>query len=241
MTIVKRIGEAHLVINIIDYNQKTVCLVLPGGGYQLLSNRESAPVGTKLNMEGYNTAILYYSCKPLIPYKEGLQALELLSKDFPNIVVFGFSAGGHLASLLATSEAKYNLKAAVLCYPVITLKKFTHEDTAKAFLGNNDNEDNRNLYSSELRVNETTVPTFIWTTRDDEIVPVENTLLMEASLNKYHIRNKVIVFDSGVHGLALADETAVVGKDYKTYFRPDIAVWFTEAVHFIKDIIDGSK
>lgn len=238
MTIVKRIGEAHLVINIIDYNQKTIFLILPGGGYHILSNRESGPVATSVNMEGYNSAILYYTCKPLIPYEEGKASLKELSKDFKNIVVIGFSAGGHLASLLATTEEKENLKAAVLCYPVISLKEYTHEETAKSFLGNDLSDEKRLKYSGHTRVNSDTVPTFIWTTKDDEIVPYENTLMMAEALKKYNILNQVLIFDSGVHGLALANETAVVGFDDKTYNRSDIAIWFKEAIKFIKKVVE---
>ena len=237
MTFVKRIGEAHLVINIIDYNQKTVFLILPGGGYQLLSNRESGPIATRANMEGYNSAILYYTCKPYIPYEEGLASLKELSKDFLNIVAIGFSAGGHLASLLATTKEKYNLKASILCYPVISLKEYTHEDTARSFLGNDLSDETRIKYSSQYRVDDNTVPTFIWTTKDDELVPYENTLMMAESLKKHHILNETLIFERGVHGLALADETAVVSGDYKTYNRPDIAIWFNEAIKFVKKVI----
>lgn len=236
MTNVIRIGEGHLVINIIDYSNDTVVLVLPGGGYQLLSNRESMPVATKFNMYGYNSAILYYTCKPLVPYEEGKMALDELSKIFKKIIVIGFSAGGHLASLLGTTDDKKNLKAMILCYPVITFGAFTHLDTAKAFLGSEFNDENRLLYSSERRVNEKTVPTFIWTTKDDEIVPKENTLLMKDALDKYHIKNEVIIFDSGIHGLALADETAVVNFNKDVYIRSDIATWFDKAIEFIKNI-----
>ena len=238
MTNVIRIGKAHLVVNIIDLNQKTICLVLPGGGYTLLSNRESAPVATKLNLEGFNTAVLYYSCEAMTPLDEGLEALKILSETYDNIVVFGFSAGGHLASLLATSPKKYNLKAGVLAYPVITLKEYTHEETAKKFLGEFDNIENRNKYSSEERVDSATVPCFIWTTNDDELVPVKNTLLFKEALDRNNIKNKVMIFEHGVHGLALADETAVVNGDNTTYNRKDIAIWFTEAVKFIKEVVE---
>ena len=237
MTFVKRVGEAHLVINVIDLTKRTICLVLPGGGYYLLSNRESGPVATKLNMFGFNTAILYYSCKPRVPLKEALDTLKELSKDYDNIIVFGFSAGGHLASLLATKKEKYNLRAAILAYPVISLDEYTHEDTARNFLGASLDKEERIKYSSQYRVDSNTIPCFIWTTKDDELVPYENTLMMKKSLDKYGIKNKIIIYDHGVHGLALADETAVVNNDEKTYIRPDIAKWINEANCFIKDII----
>ena len=241
MTNVKRIGEAHLVINVIDLTKRTICLVLPGGGYQLLSNRESGPVATKLNMLGYNTAILYYSCKPRVPLEEGLDALKELSKDYDNIIVFGFSAGGHLASLLATEKEKYNLKAAILAYPVISLSEYTHEDTARNFLGSNLSKEERIKYSSQYRVSGNTVPCFIWTTKDDELVPFENTVMMKNSLDKEGIKNKVIIFEHGVHGLALADVTAVVNGDNETYNRPDIAKWINEADSFIKEVINERR
>ena len=237
MTIVKRVGEGHLVINIIDLNQKTVVLILPGGGYHLLSNRESGPVATKFNMLGYNTAVLYYTCKPLVPYEEAKAALKILSNDFKNVVVVGFSAGGHLAALLGTTEEKYNLKLMVLCYPVITFLDYTHEETAHNFLGGSDSPENRIKYSNERRVSENTVPAFIWTTKDDETVPYQNTILMQEALNKSHIENEVLIFNHGVHGLALADETAVVAGDYEKYYRKDIAIWIDKVNEFIKKVI----
>lgn len=236
MTIVKRIGEAHLVINIIDLTQDTMILILPGGGYTLLSNRESGPIATKFNMLGYNTAILYYSCNGLDVLEEGKKALFELSKDYKNIFVIGFSAGGHLAGLLGTEKEKYNLKGMILCYPVITLLDYTHEETAHKLLIKNDNLEERKKYSVELRVDKDTVPTFIWTTKDDELVPYENALLLIDSLNKYGIYNESIIYPHGRHGLALADETAVVNHDL-TFMDKEIAQWPLKANEFIRKVI----
>lgn len=236
MTIVKRIGNAHLVINIIDLNQDTMILIFPGGGYTLLSNRESAPVATKFNMLGYNTAILYYSCNGLDVLDEAKEALEELSKTNKNIFVIGFSAGGHLAGLLGTEKEKHNLKGMVLCYPVITLLEFTHEETAHKLLINNDTKDERKKYSVELRVDKDTVPTFIWTTKDDELVPYENVLLLIDSLNKYGIYNESVIYPHGRHGLALADETAVVNHDL-SFKDEEIAKWPLKVDEFIKKVL----
>lgn len=236
MTIVKRIGEAHLVINIIDLTQDTMILILPGGGYTLLSNRESGPIATKFNMLGYNTAILYYSCNGLDVLEEGKKALFELSKDYKNIFVIGFSAGGHLAGLLGTEKEKYTLKGMILCYPVITLLDYTHEETAHKLLIKNDNLEERKKYSVELRVDKDTVPTFIWTTKDDELVPYENALLLIDSLNKYGIYNESIIYPHGRHGLALADETAVVNHDL-TFMDKEIAQWPLKTNEFIKKVI----
>ena len=61
--------------------------------------------------------------------------------------------------------------------------------------------------------------------------------MFKEALDKYHIKNKVMIFDHGVHGLALADETAVVNGDNATYNRKDIAIWLNEAIKFIKEVV----
>ena len=136
-------------------------------------------------------------------------------------------------------KEKYNLEAAILAYPVISLKEYTHEETARNFLGNLISDTERIKYSSHYRVDKNTVPTFIWTTMDDETVPYENTLMMREALDRNKIKNQVMIFPHGVHGLALADETAVVNGNTEVFFRPDIAIWFTEAIKFIKEVESG--
>lgn len=239
MTIIKRINNAHLVINIVNNDCKTMILIFPGGGYQLLSNRESGPIATKFNYYTYNTAILYYSCHGLDSFSEAKEALKILSKDYPNIIVVGFSAGGHLAGLLGTEKdsKEYNLKGMVLCYPVITLLDYTHEDTCRNLLLNYNTLDNRIKYSVEKRVDSTTVPTFIWTTKDDETVPYENTLMMIDALKKHNIYHESVIFDHGRHGLALADWTAVVLND-ESFLNSDVARWFDMALKFIRKVTE---
>ena len=91
-----------------------------------------------LNATFYNhklfnpVAIVKYSVAPhadFIQLKQGLEVVEELSKTYEKIVVCGFSAGGHLAGLVATEKAKNNIKAMILCYPVITLCDKTHLGT----------------------------------------------------------------------------------------------------------------
>lgn len=237
MTVVKRIKNAHLVINIIDLKSDTIVLIIPGGGYRLLSNRESGPVATKFNMLGYNTAVLYYSCLPLVPLEEGKEALKELSKEYKNIVAIGFSAGGHLVGLLGTEKEKYNLKAIVLCYAVISFMEYSDKDTAHNFLGNTENSEGLIKYSIQNRVNNDTVPTYIWTTKEDEIVPYENSLMMIDALKKNNVYYEYKIYEHGKHGLALADETAVVNGDL-TFTSKEIANWPNNVSKFIEKILN---
>ena len=240
MTNVIRIGKAHLVINIIDLNKKVIVLILPGGGYSILSNRESGPVATKFNMFGYNTAVLYYSCEKYTPLNEGEEAIRILSKEYENIFVIGFSAGGHLAGYLGTNEYLGNLKGMILCYPVVSFVEYVDFETANNLLGKDADIKERTKYSIEKRVSKNTVPTFIWTTRDDEDVPYENTVLLTQKLEEYGIYHKTIIFPHGRHGLALSDETAIVNGDL-SFKNDEVAVWPNEANDFIKDVLNRTK
>ena len=222
---------------------KTIILVIPGGGYQHLSNRESGPISLKFNCFGYNTAILYYSLPPyekLRPYHDGIEALEYLKTRFDNIILMGFSAGGHLAGILGTKAYMYNVKAMVLSYPVISLGKYTHEQTATNFLNNEMTEELINEYSVDKCVTENTVPTFIWSTKTDELVPIENTLMMKDALDKYNIKNECIIYPEGPHGYALADITAYV-ENGPNYINEEVAKWPIFADKFIKEVLNKEE
>ncbi len=238
MTIVKKLSQATIVLNIINFS-KTIVLICPGGGYQLLSNRESGPISVRFNCLGYNTAILYYSlapCKPTQPYLDGVEALKELTKDYDNIIVVGFSAGGHLAGLLGTRAYEYNVKGMVLCYPVISLGEYRHDQTAYNFMGGEYNEKLINEYSVNKCVSKNTVPCYVWTTENDELVDVHNTYMLIDELKKNGIYYESMIYPNGKHGLALADETAVVeGND--EYLNPEIAKWPYNVDEFIKRII----
>ena len=243
MTYVVNLKKAHLVLNIIN-NKKTIILICPGGGYELLSNRESGPISVKFNNLGYNTAILYYRLLPFengevaAAFIDGYQALEYLKEHFGNIVVMGFSAGGHLAGLLGTKCYQYNVKAMVLCYPVVTLTNpYTHKQTACNFLNNNLSFELIKEYSVENCINEHTVPCFVWTTKDDELVPVENTYLLKDSLDKYNIYNECVIYPHGPHGYALADESACINGD-PYFLNKDVAKWPLLVCDFLNKILN---
>ena len=131
-TIIKNDEIGYEVLLKAPFEGKPIIVIFPGGGYHHLSTREAEPVTEKFLSYGYNTAIVKYSVAPhanFIQLKQGLEVVELLSKDYKDIVVCGFSAGGHLAGLVATENADNNIKGMILCYQVITLKEKTHLGT----------------------------------------------------------------------------------------------------------------
>ena len=108
-----------------EYKEKRrAMLVIPGGGYGMVSEREAEPIARKFYAEGYNTFTLWYSVteratnpgnvydekrglpKPLLEASKAMALIrrnaEKYNIDPEKIAIIGFSAGGHLAASLAT-------------------------------------------------------------------------------------------------------------------------------------------
>ncbi|MBC7317119.1 MAG: alpha/beta hydrolase, partial [Chloroflexi bacterium] len=95
----------------------------------------------------------------------------------------GFSAGGHLASTIATQPdlhrdplddlaTRYRARPdrLALAYPVISLVREYHLGSAVALLGPRPPEVLRRQLSNELHVSPANPPAFLFHTADDEVV-----------------------------------------------------------------------
>ena len=162
----------------------------------------------------------------------------------PNYVfVNGYSAGGHLAASLGILYNSDYVKSAIdmpenyvrpagmiLSYPVITSGKYAHKGSFANILHDEvDDENKRREVSLETRVDENTVPAFIWHTRTDTIVPIQNSLLLASALAENGIPFEMHVYPNGNHGLALANH--VIGK-----INDIAAQWFCESVRWMNSI-----
>ena len=223
-----------------------VFLVVPGGSYRKIGEVESLPVAKKFFSLGYSSSILKYSVYPAhhpTQYNQGLSAIKILSSKFKKIIIIGFSAGGHLTGLLGTSgkDKLYNTIGMILCYPVISFINNVHAFSRFNFFGENNTSTEKDweLYSIENRVNSETIPTFIWTIKNDNIVPYENTLAMIDSLKKYGIKYDYKIYKKGVHGMALADEFDIRNGNIN-YKNEKVAKWFNLAVNFFENILKNN-
>lgn len=199
-------------------------LILPGGGYAMCSAREKEPVALRFLDEGYAVFVLDYAVgvaypAPLIEAAAAVvyirQNAARYEADPNRLAVVGFSAGGHLAGMLATMFDAEEIKralggdgtsvrpdAAVLCYPVLTTERgFTHEDTARTVSGGD--ERLRALLSLENRVTAKSSPAFLWHTAEDDAVPVESSLRYAAACRKAGVPFELHVFEKGWHGVSL--------------------------------------
>lgn len=218
-------------------------LIVPGGGYSHLSQRESEPVAEKFLSLSYNVAILMYSVFPYcypIQLNEINHAISFLKEKCKHIILCGFSAGGHLVGMASTSMFASYIDASIFCYPVISFEKYVHEGTRECFIGHVPSQYEKHLFSIDNRVSKKTPPCFVWTTREDQSVPYQNSICLIDTLKKNSIKCFFKLFPKGQHGLALADETAVKDGD-KSYIIRDVQKWPLLADKFIKEVLNEKE
>ncbi len=242
------IQGAKLELNVFDdHRVRPMIVICPGGGYEHVSLREGRPVSDRFNELGFNTAVLTYSVGPEAVFPTALIQLaysvafirknaEALSTDPDKICTMGFSAGGHLTACLGCFWPEYGYKAQVnaqiLCYPVITSGKYAHKASFENLCRGN--EDFVRQLSLEKMVRSCVPPTFIWHTKTDESVPVENSILFEKALTKENIVHEMKLFETGVHGLSLANEKVL--NDKITEPNREVMVWPELAASFLNRI-----
>lgn len=201
-------------------------LVIPGGGYRFVSQREAEPIALNYLSMGFNAFVLWYSIFPE-NYPEQLieasAAISLMRKksdewfiDKDKIAVIGFSAGGHLACSLSTLWREKEIydklgiemdsnkpNASILAYPVISSdNKISHSGSFESLLGEKSNEAMMTKVSLEKQVTSETPPTFIWHTANDSCVPVLNSIVLAEALSKSKVPFELHIFPNGSHGLA---------------------------------------
>lgn len=121
----------------------------------------------------------------------------------PNrIGIMGSSAGGHLASTVAT-HATSSLRPAfqILLYPVITTDpSFTHHWSCRNLMGEHPSQELLASYSNELQVSRSTPPAFIAASADDGDVPVLNSARYYEALVSHGVSANIHIYPTGGHG-----------------------------------------
>lgn len=209
---------------------KAAVVVCPGGGYRgLAMDHEGVQIAQWLNERGVAAFILKYRLAPAYKHPIMMQDVQRAVRQVranadkydvaaDKIGVWGFSAGGHLASTAAThfddgdpasedpvERVSCRPDFAILCYPVVSMKdEVTHAGSKRNLLGENPDPALVDLMSNELQVTPKTPPTFLFHTTEDQAVPVENSLLFFLALRKANVDCELHVYQKGRHGVGLA-------------------------------------
>ncbi|HEU4653126.1 MAG TPA: alpha/beta hydrolase [Steroidobacteraceae bacterium] len=208
----------------------TGIVVLPGGGYAGLTfDYEGTQQAQYLVDHGIAAFVVKYRLpsdktmvdKTIGPLQDAQQAMRFVRQhakewnlDPARIGAIGFSAGGHLASTLATHFKKdyidnpdhVSLRPDFLIavYPVISMQKdITHSGSRDALLGANPSEAQVRLFSNELQVTEDTPPTLLQHATDDQLVDVDNSVRFYEALRHAGVPVEMHLFEKGQHGFFL--------------------------------------
>jgi acetyl esterase/lipase len=216
----------------------TAVVVCPGGGYGVLAmGHEGREIANWLNDRGVTAFILQYRLAPRYHHPAPLQdvqrALRLVRARVAErninpkrIGIWGFSAGGHLASTAATHFDSGNPKSedvlertscrpdfAILCYPVISMESGTaHGGSRNNLLGSNPDPSLVDFLSNDKQVTPQTPPTFLFHTNADSGVIPENSVLFYLALRKAKVPAELHIYEKGPHGVGLAANDPVLSK-----------------------------
>lgn len=202
-------------------------VIFPGGGYGGHAAYEGEGYAQLLNTFGMDAFVINYRVSPnrfplpLLDARRAVRFVRSKAAEFGiaknKILVMGSSAGGHLAALASTyldtiegegvdeiDNEDFLPNGQILCYPVISSDEtIYHEGSFKNLLGERFCE--REKFSTERLVCNSTPRAFIWHTSDDACVNVENSYRYASSLAKHGIPHELHVFQHGGHGQGLCE------------------------------------
>jgi acetyl esterase/lipase len=204
-------------------------VVCPGGGYGgLAMDHEGKQPAEWLNHQGIAAFVLKYRVAPYrhpAPLQDAQRALRTVrarakewNLDPHRIGIWGFSAGGHLASTAGThfDNGKTDADDAieqvscrpdflVLCYPVIAMTgPTTHKGSRHNLLGDEPDPKLVESLSNDTQVTAQTPPTFLFHTDADNGVVPENSVLFYLALRKAGVPAELHIYEKGPHGVGLA-------------------------------------
>lgn len=162
-------------------------------------------------------------------YADGARAVRLVRSkaaewgiDPHKVAVLGFSAGGHLAATLATQPDlfkdnaddlvdKYTARpdVVIVAYGVLSLVEGYYSGAYVSSVGNffgteGVSEEGRRKVSAELHVTANTPPAFVWTVKEDSVVPPSQSVRFAEACKAAGVPVEFKMYNQGRHGIGLA-------------------------------------
>lgn len=245
--------------------RRPAVIVCPGGAYTFLSEREGEPVAISFMQQGFDAFVLRYSLGERSAYPGPLEEIskavwlirshaEEWNIDPDQITVCGFSAGGHLCTLLGT---QWNLpglcarlqipqggnkpNAMVLCYATTGEYSIKPEEEQRGTqsVGQVACEVGAMMAPPVVPqsvtinyISKTTPPAFIWQAREDFLNVLENIHLAE-KMYACGVPFELHIFGNGSHGMSMC--TPLTSYGYQNY-PTNVAEWFPLCVNWLKTL-----
>lgn len=220
-------------------NKGAAVLILPSGGYSVLSYATGFQLAKWFNTIGVTAFVLKYrlpqSPDVIDSYKAPLQDAQramrwIRSKskewgyDTTKVGVMGASAGGHIAACLSTIPDEWYLPKdsidhnsftpafAILISPVISMMEEAHIPSRNTLLGKKATPALMEQFSCQLHVGIQTPPSFIALAENDQTVSPANSLLYFSSLLKQNIQGcSLHIFPNGGHSIRVRKNPGITG------------------------------
>ncbi|MDI9869716.1 alpha/beta hydrolase [Flectobacillus roseus] len=205
----------------------TAIIVIAGGGYGVVVyNGEGLSTAKALAEKGISAFVLKYRLpnddimvdKKIGALQDAQKAIKIVREnadkfgiDKNKIGIMGFSAGGHLASTVATHFEKSYIENPnntslrpdfqILVYPVITMKDgLTHGGSRDNLIGKNPTAADIETFSNELQIKANTPPAYLTHAADDKLVDVDNSISYFENLRKNKVEVEMHIYPKGDHG-----------------------------------------
>ena len=209
-------GKAQMVVFLPEKPSGRAIVGIPGGGYSVLSNsHEGTHWSEWLNQRGISYFVVNYRLPngdrtiPMGDVEKGFKIVRdsaaVWSINPRDVGIMGFSAGGHLASVIST-HSPYEVRPdfSILFYPVISMdERVSHVYSCRNFLG----EDQKNPamvrdFSTQNAVKRhLTPPAVIFMSSDDNVVPpVTNGVAYYTAMRNAGNECTMYIYPTGGHG-----------------------------------------
>ena len=227
---VRFVSEPTLTIYLPDPGKNTgaAVVICPGGGYIVEAmDHEGYAYAEYLQGKGIAGIVLKYRLPyghHEIPMADAQRAMRSVRFNAPEwgidpgkIGISGFSAGGHLASTVATHFDNGKVDAtdpvekiscrpdfAALIYPVISFNElWGHMGSRENLMGKNHDLQLIRYFSNELQVTAQTPPVFLILADDDNSVAPRNSIEFYSALKEKGIAAELHIFSEGGHGFGM--------------------------------------
>lgn len=216
-----------------EYRTRQTVLIFPGGGYGALSSaKEGHRPAQWLCAHGIAAAVLEYRHSPrrwpipLLDAQRGVRLCRNLASEHGldplQVGVMGFSAGGHLAGMVAMhpehpqSTAGDSLDAfsplpnfQILIYPVVSfVESFAHTGSRDNLLGIPADPQKARSLSLEHLAGPHAPPAWIVHAQNDLPVPPDNSHLLTQTLTRHGVKTEFHLLPDGGHGFGLGANLA---------------------------------